>query len=220
MSLILAPSILSADFAHLGDAVQTIGENGAEYVHIDVMDGTFVPNLSLGFPVFQSIRSCTDKVFDVHLMVQNGDRYIEAAKEAGADIITVHAEACTHLHRALETIRKVGCKAGVALNPATPLESIRYVLDNVDMILIMTVDPGFGGAAYIPAMTGKIREAREMVTRHGGNIDIEVDGGIKLGNVDTVLDAGANVIVSGSGVFKGDVAANVRGFVDHFKSRS
>lgn len=218
MTRTLAPSILSADFANLGDAIRAIDQSEAEYIHIDVMDGYFVPNISIGFPVIKAIRPYTNKIFDVHLMVQDGDRYIEMAAEAGANLITVHAEACKHLHRALTTIRKCGCKVGVALNPNTPLETIRYVMEDVDMVLIMTVDPGFGGSEYIPAMTQKIRDVRALAMQYDCDIDVEVDGGIKLSNVDTVLDAGANVIVAGSGVFKGDMNANIREFTRKIKS--
>lgn len=209
----LAPSILSADFAALGEDVKKVERAGAQYLHIDVMDGAFVPSLSLGFPIIQSIRKLTDMVFDVHLMICNPDRYIAEFAAAGADIITVHAEACPHLNRTIASIKEQGVKAGVVLNPATPLTDLEYILEDLDMVLLMTVNPGFGGQKYIESCTRKIQDLRKLITDRGLNIDIEVDGGIKLDNVKKVLDAGANVIVAGSAVFGGDVEQNVKDFL-------
>lgn len=209
----LAPSILSANFAALGEDVKKVERAGAQYLHIDVMDGAFVPSLSLGFPVIQSIRNLTDMVFDVHLMICDPDRYIKEFAGAGADIITVHAEACTHLNRTVASIREQGIKAGVVLNPATPLTELEYILEDLDMVLLMTVNPGFGGQRYIESCTQKIRNLRRMIAERGLDIDIEVDGGIKLDNVKKVLDAGANVIVAGSAVFSGNVEQNVQDFL-------
>lgn len=212
LQLKLAPSILSADFKKLGEDVVTAAEAGADYIHIDVMDGSFVPNISFGLPVIKSIRGCTDRVFDVHLMIQNPDHLIPDFAKAGADIITVHAEVCTHLHRTLQLIHSFGIKAAVALNPATPLSVLDYVLDDVDMILIMTVNPGFGGQGYIPAMTEKIRQMRQILNSRGLDTDIEVDGGVDTNNLAMIIEAGANVFVSGSKIFGGDIVENVRKF--------
>ena len=212
----LAPSILSANFAALGEDVKKAERSGAQYLHIDVMDGfgAFVPSLSLGFPVIQSIRKLTDMVFDVHLMICNPDLYIAEFAAAGADIITVHAEACPHLNRTVASIKEQGVKAGVVLNPSTPLTALEYILEDLDIVLLMTVNPGFGGQKYIESCTKKIRDLRKMITDRGLNIDIEVDGGIKLSNVKKVLEAGANVIVAGSAVFSGDVEQNVKDFLE------
>lgn len=210
----LSPSILSADFSKLGEQINLLDEAGAQYVHIDVMDGMFVPSISFGLPVIKSIRSCTDRIFDVHLMIEEPARYINEFAEAGADIITVHAESCKHLDRTVEMIKEKGLIAGVALNPSTPLSAIEYVLPKVDMILIMTVNPGFGGQQFIPYTLQKIKDLKDMLKKTGNKADIEVDGGIKTDNVRQVLEAGANIIVAGSAVFSGDIGKNVNEFLE------
>jgi len=212
----LAPSILAADFNILGEQIGLLEKAGVEYLHIDVMDGKFVPSISFGMPLIASIRKNSKLSFDVHLMIEEPIRYLEEFKAAGADIITVHAEACTHLHRTVTRIKELGLKAGVSLNPATSLSVLDYVLDDLDMILIMTVNPGYGGQTFIETTLQKVKEIKDTVIKTGKKIDIEVDGGITLGNVENVLQAGANVIVSGTSVFKGDIKDNVDGFRKKF----
>ena len=208
----VSPSILSADFVNLERDIRRVSD--ADYLHVDVMDGAFVPNLTIGVPVVQSIRRCTDMFLDVHLMIEEPGRYIDEFAEAGADLITVHAESCRHLDRTIEKIKEKGLLAGVALNPATPVSAISCVLEKVDMVLIMTVNPGFGGQKLIPYTVEKVRELRKIVDEQGLKTDIEVDGGVNLSNVGELMDAGANIIVAGSAVFSGDVTENTIRFLN------
>lgn len=197
----IAPSLLSADFANLQDEIKKIENGGADYLHLDVMDGIYVPNITFGPPVIKKLRKVTKIPFDVHLMIDKPERYIKDFVDAGADLITVHQEATTHLHRTIQEIRSYGIMAGVSLNPATPLESIEYVLADLDLVLIMTVNPGFGGQSFIESMKGKIKRLRRIIDERELNIIIEVDGGVKLDNAEEILNCGADLLVAGSDIF-------------------
>lgn len=217
MKMILAPSMLAADFKKLGKEIQAIEENGAEYLHFDVMDGIFVPNISFGIPVLASIRPATKMVCDAHLMITEPIRYVEVFHKAGADLITIHLEACEDVDATIEKIREYGMKVGISICPDTPVEALEPYADKVDMILIMSVHPGFGGQSFIETSLEKIRQTKAMLEQKNLSVDIQVDGGIGMGNVEEVLKAGANIIVAGSSIFRGDVGANTREMLECMK---
>ena len=216
---ILAPSMLSADFRRLGEEIAAVKEGGAPYLHIDVMDGVFVPSISFGMPVIQSIRSATDLVFDVHLMIIDPIRYIREFAQAGADLITFHLEAAGDPQAVIDEIRKYNCRVGVSIKPKTPFEAVRPYMDKVDMLLVMTVEPGFGGQKMMPETLDKVREARAFINAHGLQADLQVDGGVKYDNIDLPLEAGANIFVAGSAVFGPDTLGETRRFCEYLAGR-
>lgn len=211
---ILSPSILSADFANLGNDILEVYKHGAKYLHVDVMDGKFVPSISFGMPVIKSIRKVCDIVFDVHLMIEEPIRYIKEFVESGADIITIHLEACEDVQATIDKIHEMGVKAGLSIKPGTPVESLLPYLDKVEMVLMMSVEPGFGGQKYIEASTERIRRVRTMLDERGLNTDLQVDGGINVDNVNVVLEAGVNIVVAGSAVFGGNIEEKTKAFME------
>lgn len=210
----LSPSILSADLTCLGEQIKILDNAGAQYFHVDVMDGCFVPNISFGFPVIKAVRSATDRIVDVHLMVEEPSRYIDAAAEAGADIITVHLEACKHLDATIQRIKQVGAMASVAICPATPVSALECILDQLDMVLVMMVNPGYGGQKCIPYTLDKVKELKEISDSSVNSFDIEVDGGVNFENAADIIDAGANILVTGSALFDGDLEENATEFLN------
>ncbi len=210
----LAPSILSADFSRLAEDVAVIEKAGADYIHVDVMDGHFVPNITMGPIVMKSLLGKTGLPFDVHLMIEKPEQYIESFATKNTEFITVHAEACIHLHRVIQQIKSLGIKAGVSFNPATPLDALEHIIDDLDLVLIMSVNPGFGGQKFIPSALEKIKAVNELKNRRRPELEIEIDGGITADNIDLVLDAGANIIVAGSAIFgAGDVYSETKRFM-------
>ena len=197
----IAPSILSADFARLGEEIEAVAKAGADVIHLDVMDGHFVPNLTFGPPIIKAVRKICDLPFDVHLMIENPDKYLEAYADAGADWITVHVETCTHLHRTIHRIKELGKKAGAVLNPATPLSTLDYILEDVDLVMLMSVNPGFGGQSFIPSTLDKTRALKARIDERGLNVGIEIDGGVSPKTISAIAGAGANIFVAGSAVF-------------------
>ncbi|WP_455067665.1 ribulose-phosphate 3-epimerase [Parvimonas micra] len=213
----LSPSLLSADFTNLKSDIEVLDKNGVKYLHLDVMDGMFVPNISFGPMIIKQLRPLTNMVFDVHLMIEDPDRYVQSFKDAGADILTVHYEACKHLHRTISYIKSLGMKAGVSLNPATNIDVLDYVLEDLDLVLIMSVNPGFGGQSFIPSALDKIKNLKEKIKERNLNVIVEVDGGVKTTNVKDVVEAGADLIVSGSDVFA-DKENRIKAYNDIFNN--
>lgn len=213
----LSPSLLSADFTDLKSEIEVLDKNGVKYLHLDVMDGMFVPNISFGPMIIKQLRPLTNMIFDVHLMIEDPDRYVQNFKDAGADILTVHYEACKHLHRTVSYIKSLGMKAGVSLNPATNIDVLDYVLEDLDLVLIMSVNPGFGGQSFIPSAIDKIKNLKAKIRERNLNVTVEVDGGVKTTNVKDVIEAGADLIVSGSDVFA-DKENRIRAYKEIFKN--
>ncbi|MBF1035865.1 ribulose-phosphate 3-epimerase [Parvimonas micra] len=213
----LSPSLLSADFTNLKSDIEILDKSGVKYLHLDVMDGMFVPNISFGPMIIKQLRPLTNMVFDVHLMIEDPDRYVQSFKDAGADILTVHYEACKHLHRTISYIKSLGMKAGVSLNPATNIDVLDYVLEDLDLVLVMSVNPGFGGQSFIPSALDKIKNLKEKIKERNLNVIVEVDGGVKTTNVKDVVEAGADLIVSGSDVFA-DKENRIKAYNDIFNN--